>query len=116
MCQNAPSVDAEIGGRSASGGRRARWIMAALGGALVSAPIGWLVTDHLERDNDFCNACHLTPETPLHIEIRRGFDAAQPATLAGAHGRARVDSRAGDEAAFRCIDCHGGASFTGRTR
>jgi hypothetical protein len=83
---------------------------------VVAASVGWLVTDRLERDNDFCNACHLTPATPLHLEIRRGFDAAPPASLAGAHGAALVEARSGEDAAFRCIDCHGGASLAGRAR
>lgn len=116
MCQNAPRVDEGLGGRIGVGRGHGRWLAVAGLLGLVAAPAGWLVTDHLERDNDFCNACHLTPATPLHIEIRRAFDATEPATLAGAHGRARVDARAGDEAAFRCIDCHGGASLRGRAR
>jgi hypothetical protein len=84
--------------------------------ALVAAPAGWLVTDHLERDDDFCNACHLTPAVPLHIDIRRGYDAEPPVSLASVHGAATVPTRAGDDAAFRCIDCHGGASLQGRAR
>jgi predicted CXXCH cytochrome family protein len=45
--------------------------------------------------------------------VRRDFDAPLAGSLAGAHGLARV--REG-ERAFRCIDCHGGASFVGRAR
>ena len=81
---------------------------------IVSAPVGWAVTDYLERDNDFCIACHLTEEVPLHDAIRLDFDAQAPASLAGLHGVAGVEGRA--HAAFRCIDCHGGASFVGRAR
>jgi nitrate/TMAO reductase-like tetraheme cytochrome c subunit len=73
-----------------------------------------VVTDRLEQDNDFCNACHLTETLPLHIDVRRDFDAAPPASLAGAHGGATVAEQ-GDRA-FRCIDCHGGTSFAGRAR
>jgi nitrate/TMAO reductase-like tetraheme cytochrome c subunit len=82
--------------------------------AALSAPVGWVVTDRLERDNDFCNACHLTPTRPLHEAVRRDFDARPPASLAGLHGAARLDDRGGR--AFRCIDCHGGVSFVGRAR
>ena len=51
--------------------------------------LGWTVTDELERQNDFCNACHIEGEsgesTPLHIAIRHGFDSRPPETLAAAH-------------------------------
>ena len=93
--------------------RRALALVAVLGG-VGAAPLGWLVTDRLERDNDFCNACHLDPDRPLHREIRRDFDARPPGTLAAAHGAAEVRGR--DDPAFRCIDCHGGASPVGRSR
>lgn len=93
--------------------RRALALVAVLGG-VGAAPLGWLVTDRLERDDDFCNACHLAPDRPLHREIRRDFDARPPASLAAAHGAARVEAR--DDPAFRCIDCHGGASPLGRAR
>jgi len=83
--------------------------LAALG--VVSATLGWTVTDHLEQDNDFCNACHLEPDLPLHAELRADFDAVPPPTLAAAHAGAGTDGRA-----FRCIDCHGGVSFVGRAR
>jgi hypothetical protein len=42
-------------------------------GALLGAA-GWVVSDHLEQDNDFCNACHVSAEMPLHREIRRDFE------------------------------------------
>ena len=93
--------------------RRALALVAVLGG-VGAAPLGWLVTDRLERDNDFCNACHLAPDRPLHLAIRRGFDARPPATLAAAHAAAGVRGRS--DPAFRCIDCHGGASLAGRAR
>ena len=79
----------------------------AAGLALLAGPVGWVVTDRLERENDFCNACHLEPGLPLHQAVREGFDARPPTTLSGAHGR---------EDDFRCIDCHGGASWLGRAR
>ena len=71
-----------------------------------------MVTDHLERDDDFCNACHLEPGVPLHIDLRRDFDAPVATTLAAAHRATGV----GAAEPFRCIDCHGGASFVGRAR
>ena len=86
---------------------------AALAGA-AAGPTGWLVTDYLEQDNDFCNACHLEPDVPLHIELRRHFDARPPLTLAGAHASEGDEARA--DRAFRCIDCHGGVGLAGRTR
>jgi hypothetical protein len=82
--------------------------------AALAAPAGWLVSDHLEQDNDFCNSCHLAPGQPLHRDVRRDFDAAPPASLAGVHGAARLESR--EDGAFRCIDCHGGHGLVGRAR
>jgi nitrate/TMAO reductase-like tetraheme cytochrome c subunit len=93
--------------------RWARLVASAAVAGGAAAPLGWIVTDRLEQDNDFCNACHLTPEIPLHIDIRRDFDAAPAATLAALHAGEdgpRSDSR------FRCIDCHGGHSAVGRAR
>lgn len=89
------------------------FVVAGLAG-LVLAPAGWLVSDRLERDNDFCNACHLQPGVPLHIDIRTDLDARPAANLAAVHAAAGVDGR--DDSAFRCIDCHGGHSLVGRAR
>lgn len=89
------------------------WVALAVAGALL-APAGWMVSDHLEQDDDFCNACHLTPTQPLHEEIRRRFDARPSLNLASAHGRA--GNREREDGAFRCIDCHGGTSLVGRAR
>lgn len=89
------------------------WIVAA---GIVAMPAGWFVSDALERQNDFCNACHLEPGVPLHIEIRENFDGWPATSLAAAHGSAGHPTREGDDAAFRCIDCHGGASFVGKLR
>lgn len=80
----------------------------------LSAPVGWWVTDRLERDNDFCNACHLAPGEPLHQSVRRDFDGLPAVSLAGVHGAARLEREGGR--AFRCIDCHGGVSLAGRAR
>jgi nitrate/TMAO reductase-like tetraheme cytochrome c subunit len=81
----------------------------------VAAPVGWFGTDHLEQDDDFCNACHLEPGVPLHIDIRRDFDARPPVNLAGLHARSLHPRRAASEP-FRCIDCHGGVGFLGKAR
>ena len=75
---------------------------------------GWVVTDALERDNDFCNACHLEPGAPLHIGIRQRYDTSPPLDLAGVH--AAAEGRVGPDGSFRCIDCHGGVGVVGRTR
>ena len=80
----------------------------------VAGPAGWWLTDRLEQDDDFCNACHLPDGVPLHLENRRDFDATEPVSLAGAHGLARVEGR--DDPAFRCIDRHGGTGVLGRAR
>lgn len=83
--------------------------------ALLFAGLGWWWSDVLERDNDFCNACHLSVDAPLHIDIREDFDSRPPATLAGVHGFSTEVSRAASTA-VRCIDCHGGVGPLGRTR
>jgi hypothetical protein len=96
--------------------RRAR-VRAALalaaGAGLALGVAGWTVTDRLEQDDDFCNACHLPDGATLHLENRRDYDARPPASLAAAHAAAGRRGRAG---AFRCIDCHGGTGWLGRAR
>jgi nitrate/TMAO reductase-like tetraheme cytochrome c subunit len=87
--------------------------VAAIAAAVLGAA-GWAVTDHLEQDDDFCNACHVSADVPLHIEIRRDRDARPPASLAGRH--AEAGSSLHPDGGFRCIDCHGGASLRGRAR
>lgn len=89
----------------------------ALAIACVALPTSWVVSDRMEQDNDFCNSCHLSADRPLHIDIRRAFDAQVPATLSAVHGSSPVASRGtGRVAEFRCIDCHGGTSLVGRAR
>lgn len=96
-------------------GPRLHLVPLLVGTALVAAPTGWVASDRLERDNDFCNACHLSPEVPLHRDIRVDFDARPPPTLAAAHARAGAGS--GDaHRPFRCIDCHGGSGLAGRAQ
>lgn len=82
--------------------------------AAILSPVGWVVTDHLEQDNDFCTSCHLEADLPLHIDLRENFDAHPAASLASLHGGLQVAGR--EDADFRCIDCHGGTSWLGRAR
>jgi nitrate/TMAO reductase-like tetraheme cytochrome c subunit len=95
---------------------RMRWpgSVGVLAAAAAAAPLGWLVVDRLEQDNDFCNACHLEADVKLHAALRRDFDAATPVSLAARHARVGNEARA--DGGFRCIDCHGGTSFVGRAR
>jgi hypothetical protein len=88
----------------------------AVAAAIVAAPAGWMVSDALERNNDFCNACHLPSGEALHVAVREDFDGRPPTTLAAGHGAAHPPGPEGDAAAFRCIDCHGGVSLVGRLR
>jgi len=109
------SGEAPKGSRRERSGRPAGRLLAiAVLVGMVSAPAGWIVTDRLEQDNDFCNACHLSAEVPLHVDVRNDFDTAPPDSLAGLHGGA--DPGRHEDGGFRCIDCHGGVSFVGRAR
>ncbi len=87
--------------------------MPALG--LLTAPVGWVVTDRLEEDDAFCVSCHLSEGVPLHEEKGADFARLPPQTLAAAHTLAGYEARAEDPA-FRCIDCHGGTGAVGRLR
>jgi nitrate/TMAO reductase-like tetraheme cytochrome c subunit len=92
-------------------------LVAACAAAAAAAALGasgWAVADHLEQDDDFCNACHVSADVPLHREIRRDYDTRPARSLAGAHAAARAERRT--DGAFRCIDCHGGAGWLGRAR
>ncbi len=97
---------------------RVGWIALGAVLALLGGPLGWVVSDRIEQNNDFCTSCHLTREIPLHREIRSDFDATQPGVLAAVHGAARWprSEAAADPRDFRCIDCHGGTSLVGRAR
>ncbi len=98
------------------GGAREVWRGVSIG--LVAAGLaaaGWLTTDALEANNDFCTSCHLPSGARLHAEIRRGFDARPAQDLAGVHGRSLHDAGSGPRA-FRCVDCHGGVGWGGRVR
>ena len=95
-------------------GRRVRLAVALLLLGAIGGPVGWQVTDRLESNNAFCASCHLDADTPLHREIARDFELWPVSTLASKHGKAVVEGR--DEAAFRCVDCHGGTGLVGRAR
>jgi len=106
-------------GRDASaprsrGHRGLRLLLAALALGAVAGPLGWVVSDRLEERNRFCISCHLSAETPLHIETFETFRGRPPETLAAAHAAAGNPDRA--DGRFRCIDCHGGTGVLGRTR
>jgi predicted CXXCH cytochrome family protein len=81
-------------------------VLALLG--VASAPVGWVVSDRLESRNAFCVACHLPSAEPLHGEKMREFESVPAPNLAALH--------AVEEPGFRCIDCHGGASFANKLR
>lgn len=83
--------------------------------SVVASSAGWYVTDALEADNDFCNACHLPSGAVLHGEIREGFDARPVHNLAGLHAEAGFQ-QGNEQRSFRCIDCHGGVGFVGRAK
>ncbi len=91
-----------------------RWLGLVAPLVLGAGMAGWGVSDHLEQDNDFCNACHLPDGTPLHLEVREDFDRVIPVSLAGVHGRGWVEER--EDSAFRCIDCHAGSGPVERTK
>ncbi len=87
-----------------------------LGVVLVTAgPAGWVTTDVLERENDFCNACHIEGDVPLHIDIRHDMDNRPPRSLAALHAE-RVPAWRPDDPVMRCFDCHSGTGLVGRTR
>lgn len=90
------------------------WLGAGALAAVLLFPAGWMLSDRLEQDDDFCNACHLTPAQPLHERIRDDFDARPGSNLASAHAVAGNEKRV--DGTFRCIDCHGGAGLLGRAR
>ena len=93
--------------------------MRHLGGAavvlLLVSPIGWVASDSLEQDNEFCNSCHLEDGVRFHIVLRRDFDTRPPTNLSALHAASEVEGRA-DDPAFRCIDCHGGVGLVGRAK
>lgn len=86
--------------------RRLGWI--ALLVLAAGAPAGWVISDRLESRNEFCTSCHLNAATPLHEQKAADFAESPASSLAAAHRAAKPE--------FRCIDCHGGASFANRLR
>ena len=85
---------------------RSVWI--ALVAVAASAPLGWLATDALEANDDFCTSCHLAADAPLHALKRREFETVPAVNLASAHFA--------HDGEFLCITCHRGASFPNRVR
>jgi hypothetical protein len=84
------------------------WIWIALVVALAGAPVGWLVSDHFEAQNEFCVSCHLDASTPLHDAKMKDLLGEPASSLVAAHHAAKPG--------FRCFDCHGGASFPNQLR
>lgn len=94
--------------------RKRGWLVVATL-AMLAVPGGWVVSDAVERQNDFCNACHLPSGVPLHIELREAFDQRPPPNLAARHAQVvRADVSPADP--MRCIDCHGGVGLVGKAR
>jgi hypothetical protein len=93
-------------------GRVRKGVLALLLVAIVAAPVGWIGSNELESRNAFCVACHLDADTPLHAQKRQEFESRAPRSLAAVHWAARGEGEPG----FRCIDCHGGASFPNQLR
>jgi nitrate/TMAO reductase-like tetraheme cytochrome c subunit len=83
-------------------------------GSVALGAMSWTASDRLERENEFCLGCHLTPEVRLHDAIGRDFEHRPPASLAALH--AHAGSRDAEKDGFRCVDCHGGTSWAGRVR
>jgi nitrate/TMAO reductase-like tetraheme cytochrome c subunit len=81
---------------------------------LAAFGVSWAVSDRLERENEFCLGCHLSPQVRLHDSIGRDFERRPPSSLAARH--AAVEAAHGVEEGFRCIQCHGGTSWPGRLR
>ncbi|MBW2242858.1 MAG: cytochrome c3 family protein [Deltaproteobacteria bacterium] len=80
----------------------------------LAATGSWIISDRLERDNEFCTSCHLQDGTPLHEQLRADFERVVPISLAGVHGRGWVEDR--EDFAFRCIDCHAGSGALERAK
>lgn len=94
--------------------REVRRALVVLALAVVAAPLGWVASDRLEANDASCVSCHLPSGAPLHEDNARDFAARPAVSLAVAH--AVAGNRAHADAAFRCIDCHGGTGFVGRAR
>ena len=71
-------------------GRPGLWFAVAVVVVVIAGSTGWVASDIVEADNDFCNACHLPSGAVLHEGIRTGFDARPVHTVAGLHGSATV--------------------------
>jgi nitrate/TMAO reductase-like tetraheme cytochrome c subunit len=89
--------------------------MALAAAGIVLVPVGWVASDAVEQDNDFCISCHIHEDVRLHIDLRRNFDGRPPVNLSALHAMSPVEGRP-DDSAFRCIDCHGGVGLVGRAK
>jgi len=76
--------------------------------ALVSGTTVIAYVTHLEKDNQFCIACHAPEGKRLHGELFERYDAKPPVNLSAAHASAKKTAK--------CIDCHGGAGVERRSR
>ena len=76
--------------------------------ALVSGTAAVAYVTHLEKDNQFCVACHAPEGKRLHGELFQRYDAKPPVNLSAAHASAKRT--------VKCIDCHGGAGVERRSR
>jgi len=83
--------------------------------AIVALPAGWIATDAIERNNDFCTSCHIDGDVPLHRDVRADFERRPPASMAASHAGAIARERPEDPS-MRCIDCHGGVGLLGRAK
>jgi hypothetical protein len=83
---------------------RSRWLRVA--GILGVAVVGFAVTaaltvSHFEEQDPFCASCHTAPEVTY-------FQRAQQATTDGSPYDDLSSAHYGQDAGFRCIDCHRG--------
>jgi len=84
--------------------RRLWWLLVLVP---LAAPLGWMTLNHLESQNTFCNACHLSSGKPLHQKKLRVSQEAPPIDLSGVHFQRNRHP-------FLCVDCHNGGSTAER--
>lgn len=73
--------------------------------AAGSAAIAYVT--HLERNNQFCVACHRPDGERLHGQLFARYESKPPVDLSALHHTKK---------AVKCIDCHGGVGVAGRSR
>ncbi len=95
-----------------------KYIVPAVIGVIVLG-IGTLAatltyTSELEKDNNFCASCHTEPETTNLMRFEMALSG--PATDLAAYHHAHAESSVmPHDPNMRCIDCHVGEGFVGRT-